>query len=54
VKTRAVRDGDHYVVNGSKTFITNGYNANLIVLAAGGRSRLAVPGYSDRIRRWRG
>jgi len=32
VKTRAVRDGDHYVVNGSKTFITNGYNANLIVL----------------------
>lgn len=32
VKTRAVRDGEHYVVNGSKTFITNGYNANLIVL----------------------
>jgi acyl-CoA dehydrogenase len=32
VKTRAVRDGDHYVVNGSKTFITNGYNADLIVL----------------------
>ncbi len=32
VKTRAVRDGDHYVVNGSKTFITNGYNTNLIVL----------------------
>ena len=32
VRTKAVRDGDHYVVNGSKTFITNGYNANLIVL----------------------
>jgi acyl-CoA dehydrogenase len=32
VKTRAIRDGDHYVVNGAKTFITNGYNANLIVL----------------------
>jgi acyl-CoA dehydrogenase len=30
VKTRAVRDGDEYVLNGSKTFITNGYNANLI------------------------
>ena len=30
VKTRALRDGDHYVLNGSKTFITNGYNANLI------------------------
>ena len=32
VKTRAIRDGDHFVVNGSKTFITNGYNANLIVV----------------------
>ncbi len=30
VKTRAVRDGDEYVLNGSKTFITNGYNANLV------------------------
>lgn len=30
IKTRAVRDGDHYVINGSKTFITNGYNGNLI------------------------
>ena len=30
IKTRAVRDGDDYVLNGSKTFITNGYNANLI------------------------
>lgn len=32
VKTRAVRDGEHYVLNGAKTFITNGYNANLIVV----------------------
>ncbi|MGE3773956.1 MAG: acyl-CoA dehydrogenase family protein [Gammaproteobacteria bacterium] len=32
VKTRAVRDGDHYVLNGAKTFITNGYNANLVVV----------------------
>lgn len=31
--TRAVRDGDHYVVNGVKTFITNGINADLIVTA---------------------
>ncbi|MSQ92622.1 MAG: acyl-CoA dehydrogenase, partial [Gammaproteobacteria bacterium] len=30
VKTRAVRDGDDYILNGAKTFITNGYNANLI------------------------
>ncbi len=30
VKTKAVQDGDEYVLNGAKTFITNGYNANLI------------------------
>ncbi|MCC6709034.1 MAG: acyl-CoA dehydrogenase family protein [Gammaproteobacteria bacterium] len=30
IKTRAQRDGDEYVLNGAKTFITNGYNANLI------------------------
>jgi long-chain-acyl-CoA dehydrogenase len=33
MSTRAKRDGDHYVVNGSKTFITNGINADLIVTA---------------------
>ncbi|MBO3273803.1 acyl-CoA dehydrogenase family protein [Pseudomonas schmalbachii] len=33
MKTRAVRDGDHYVINGSKTFITNGYHADLVLLA---------------------
>jgi acyl-CoA dehydrogenase len=32
VRTRAVRDGDSYVVNGSKIFITNGYLADLIAL----------------------
>jgi acyl-CoA dehydrogenase len=30
IKTRAVRDGDHYVINGSKTFISNGLLADLI------------------------
>ncbi len=34
VKTRAVRDGDDYVMNGSKTFITNGGQADLVVVAA--------------------
>ncbi|OQQ26189.1 acyl-CoA dehydrogenase [Prescottella equi] len=33
IRTTAVRDGDHYVVNGSKTFITNGSSADMIVLA---------------------
>jgi acyl-CoA dehydrogenase len=32
--TRARRDGDQYVINGAKTFISNGANADLIVLAA--------------------
>ncbi len=32
LRTRAVRDGDSYVVNGSKIFITNGYLAELIAL----------------------
>jgi alkylation response protein AidB-like acyl-CoA dehydrogenase len=32
IKTRAVRDGDEYVINGSKTYITNGHRADLIVL----------------------
>ncbi len=31
--TSAILDGDHYVVNGSKTFITNGINADLIITA---------------------
>jgi alkylation response protein AidB-like acyl-CoA dehydrogenase len=32
IKTRAVKDGDDYVINGSKTFITNGHRADVIVL----------------------
>ena len=31
--TTAIRDGDSYVVNGAKTFITNGINADLVVTA---------------------
>ena len=33
IRTSAVRDGDDYVVNGSKVFISNGQNADLIVTA---------------------
>jgi len=33
IKTTAVRDGAHYVVNGSKTMITNGWHAGLVCLA---------------------
>ena len=34
VKTTARRDGNHYVINGSKTYITNGQNADLVIVVA--------------------
>jgi len=34
LSTEAVRDGDHYVINGSKTFITNGGIADVLILFA--------------------
>ncbi|MDN4522449.1 acyl-CoA dehydrogenase family protein [Mycolicibacterium austroafricanum] len=34
IKTRAVRDGDHYVLNGAKTFITNGIHSDLVIVVA--------------------
>jgi alkylation response protein AidB-like acyl-CoA dehydrogenase len=47
IQSTARRDGDGWVLNGSKTFITNGYNADLVVAAArtpdpGGLSLFAV------------
>ena len=33
LKTSAVRDGDDWILNGSKTFITNGYQADLVIVA---------------------
>ncbi|QDH10593.1 acyl-CoA dehydrogenase [Nocardioides dongxiaopingii] len=50
LRTTAVRDGDHYVVNGAKTFITSGTRADFVTTAvrtggpgAGGVSLLVVP-----------
>ena len=34
VRTTAIRSGNQYVINGSKTYITNGQNADLIILVA--------------------
>ena len=34
VRTTARRDGNHYIVSGSKTYITNGQNADLIIVVA--------------------
>jgi acyl-CoA dehydrogenase len=57
IRTRAVRDGDHYVVNGAKTFITSGCRADFVTTAVrtggeghGGISLLVIerdtPGFS--------
>jgi acyl-CoA dehydrogenase len=45
--TRADRDGDHYVVSGAKTFITNGFSANLMIVCvktdpSGGRRGISL------------
>ncbi|OZG30857.1 acyl-CoA dehydrogenase [Williamsia sp. 1138] len=58
IATTAVADGDHFVLNGAKTFISNGVNADVVIVAArtesgsrhGGLSLLVVerdtPGFS--------
>lgn len=42
VRTRAVRDGDDFIINGSKTFITNGQHCDMVIVVA--RTNLDVPG----------
>jgi alkylation response protein AidB-like acyl-CoA dehydrogenase len=34
IRTTAIRDGDHYLLNGQKTFISNGIHADLVLVAA--------------------
>ncbi|MBL8525947.1 MAG: acyl-CoA dehydrogenase family protein [Betaproteobacteria bacterium] len=34
IKTTAIRKGDHFVLNGSKTFITNGWHADMVIVVA--------------------
>lgn len=34
IRTRAVKDGDDWILNGAKTFITNGINADLVIVVA--------------------
>jgi acyl-CoA dehydrogenase len=46
IRTRAQRDGDQYVVNGSKIFITNGYLAGLVLLVVKTDPELGSKGIS--------
>ena len=46
IKTYAVKDGDDYIINGSKTFITNGQLGNLIIVACKTDRSLGAKGVS--------
>lgn len=46
MRTTAVKDGDHYVINGSKTFITNGVYSDYLVIAAKTNPELGNKGIS--------
>lgn len=46
IQTRAVRDGDYYVINGQKTFISNGYYGDYIVLVVKTQPEAGFNGFS--------
>lgn len=46
IKTTAVKDGDNYILNGSKTFITNGQMADLVIVVAKTDPTLGAKGIS--------
>lgn len=46
ITTRAVKHGDHYVLNGSKTFITNGINSDLVIVVAQTDPEKGAQGFS--------
>ena len=46
IKTTAKKDGDHWVLNGSKTFITNGINADLVIVVARTDPEAGAKGFS--------
>lgn len=46
IKTRAVRDGDDWVLNGAKTFITNGINSDIVIVVAQTDPEKGAQGFS--------
>ncbi|HEX5308423.1 MAG TPA: acyl-CoA dehydrogenase family protein [Solirubrobacteraceae bacterium] len=46
IKTRAVKDGTDYVINGSKTYITNGHRADVIVLVTKTAAEAGYDGFT--------
>ena len=54
IRSSARREGDHFIVDGSKTFISNGYYADFIttlVKTEGGLSLLVIPGDAEGVHR---
>src|SRR5262249_41186408 len=43
IRTTAIRDGDHYVVNGQKTFISNGHLCDYVIVAVKTDSKIDPP-----------
>ncbi len=46
IRTQARRDGDHYVISGQKTFITNGHHADLVIIVSKTDPREGAKGVS--------
>jgi acyl-CoA dehydrogenase len=46
MRTTAVKDGDHYIINGSKTFITNGHFCDFVVVACKTDNHAGINGIS--------
>ncbi len=46
IKTTALRDGDDYIINGSKTFITNGYYGDFFITAVKTNPKAGIKGIS--------
>ncbi|MDA1075841.1 MAG: acyl-CoA dehydrogenase family protein [Proteobacteria bacterium] len=46
IRTTAIRDGDEYVINGAKTYITNGQHADLVIVVAKTDPQLGAKGIS--------
>jgi acyl-CoA dehydrogenase len=43
IRTTAIKDGDHYIINGQKTFISNGISCDLVIVAARTNLNAASP-----------
>jgi alkylation response protein AidB-like acyl-CoA dehydrogenase len=49
IRTAARREGDHYILNGSKTFITNGHRADFVLVLCKTRPEAGYQGFSTLI-----